>query len=60
MGLDAYLRPEFVVLKNSLKPKCEVLGKLLEPYVESAEFPPYLIDRLKDLKIDGALSINAT
>lgn len=56
MGLDQYLRPQFVALKDSLTPKVEAIVKDLGPYIESTELPPGLVDKIKDLKIDGCLS----
>ena len=56
MGLDQHLRPQFVALKDSLTSKVEAIVKDLGPYIESTELPPGLVEKIKDLKIDGCLS----
>jgi hypothetical protein len=56
MGLDQHIRPQFVTLRKSLKAKIEELEELCNPYVEKGEFPPFFIQKIKELKINGCLT----
>ena len=55
--LDAmieHLKQDDPILTNG--PKCKEFEELCNPYVEKGEFPPFFIQKFKDLKIYGCLT----
>jgi len=53
MDMDQYISPRAVALRKATGKMMSSIYKDLLPYIESTDFPNWLIDKIKTLGING-------
>ena len=53
MGLDQHLSARAVTMRKATEKMMESISKDLMPYIESTEFPSWLVDKIKHLGVNG-------